>query len=87
MTTHLEVRIWRGGADGAFEKFLVPRQASQSVLDVVTWVQHNADAGLSYRFACRVGMCGSCATSGPFCEVHVDKGTRGYGALNIDGCP
>jgi fumarate reductase iron-sulfur subunit len=28
---------------------------------VVTWIQRNAEPGLSYRFACRVGMCGSCA--------------------------
>lgn len=31
------------------------------MLDVVTWIQRHADASLSYRFACRVGMCGSCA--------------------------
>ena len=31
------------------------------MLDVVTWVQRHADATLCYRFACRVGMCGSCA--------------------------
>ena len=31
------------------------------VLDVVTWIQQNAEPTLAYRFACRVGMCGSCA--------------------------
>ena len=57
----LQVRIWRGSADGAFHSYQVPRQDSQTVLDVVTWVQRHADPTLSYRFACRVGMCGSCA--------------------------
>lgn len=41
--------------------YRVPRRANQTVLDVVTWIQRNAEPGLSYRFACRVGMCGSCA--------------------------
>ena len=34
---------------------------SQTVLDVVTWIQRHLEPALSYRFACRVGMCGSCA--------------------------
>ena len=39
----------------------VPRRAHQTILDVVTQIQREQDATLSYRFACRVGMCGSCA--------------------------
>jgi fumarate reductase iron-sulfur subunit len=31
------------------------------VLDVVTYIQRRLDPTLAYRFACRVGMCGSCA--------------------------
>lgn len=57
----LKVSIWRGGADGAYQSFEVPARANQTVLDVVTWVQRHADPTLAYRFACRVGMCGSCA--------------------------
>jgi fumarate reductase iron-sulfur subunit len=57
----LDVAVWRGDADGAFEAYRVPARANQTVLDVVTWIQRNLDATLSYRFACRVGMCGSCA--------------------------
>ena len=59
----LSVRVWRGAESGAFSTFEVPRQASQTVLDVVTYIQRNLDPTLSYRFACRVGMCGSCAMS------------------------
>lgn len=58
----MEVKVWRaGGLKEGFETFEVPGQESQTVLDVVTWIQQNADPSLAYRFACRVGMCGSCA--------------------------
>src|SRR5512139_2070518 len=57
----LEVKVWRGGEQGAFQRFEVPRLESQTVLDVVTYIQRHLDPTLSYRFACRVGMCGSCA--------------------------
>ncbi|MFC3616135.1 succinate dehydrogenase/fumarate reductase iron-sulfur subunit [Lutimaribacter marinistellae] len=58
----LTVSVHRsGGAGHHFEEFIVPAYESQTVLDVVSWIQQNADATLSYRFACRVGMCGSCA--------------------------
>ena len=59
--TKLEVEIWRGAAAGRFQTFILPRRAHQTVLDVVTEMQREHDATLSYRFACRVGMCGSCA--------------------------
>jgi fumarate reductase iron-sulfur subunit len=61
MSRTLEVRLWRGGAEGRYERYMVPQRENQTVLDVVTWVQRNIDPTLAYRFACRVGMCGSCA--------------------------
>ena len=57
----LSVAVWRGGADGRFQDYSVPRRDSQTVLDVVTYIQRRLDPTLAYRFACRVGMCGSCA--------------------------
>ena len=74
----LVVEVWRGGADGAYQAFDVPRRESQTVLDVVTYIQRHLDPTLSYRFACRVGMCGSCAMNvngAPrwTCRTHVDK--------------
>jgi fumarate reductase iron-sulfur subunit len=57
----LRVEVWRGARDGRFQSFDLPRRANQTVLDVVTEIQREQDATLSYRFACRVGMCGSCA--------------------------
>jgi fumarate reductase iron-sulfur subunit len=59
--TALTVNVWRGAAEGAYQTFTVPRQANQTVLDVVTFIQRHLDSTLAYRFACRVGMCGSCA--------------------------
>lgn len=78
----LRVRIWRGAASGRFEHFEVPRQPSQTVLDVVTYVQRSLDPTLSYRFACRVGMCGSCAMTVNgvarwTCRTHVSKVVEG----------
>jgi len=57
----LEVEIWRGRARGRYETYRVPARATQTVLDVVTEVQRRHAPDLAYRFACRVGVCGSCA--------------------------
>jgi fumarate reductase iron-sulfur subunit len=82
MSAMLRVRVWRGDAAGAFREYAVPRQESQTVLDVVTHIQRALDPTLAYRFACRVGMCGSCAMTvngAPrwTCRTHVDKVARG----------
>ena len=74
----LKVSVWRGGADGRYQDYTVPQRQSQTVLDVVTYVQRHLDPTLAYRFACRVGMCGSCAmtVNGKprwTCRTHVDK--------------
>ncbi len=58
----LKVSVWRGDESGGRHvDYDVPGLESQTVLDVVTWIQRHSDPSLSYRFACRVGMCGSCA--------------------------
>jgi fumarate reductase iron-sulfur subunit len=74
----MEVRVWRGGEEGEYQSFEVPRRDSQTVLDVVTWIQRHADPTLAYRFACRVGVCGSCAMTVNgrprwTCRTHVSK--------------
>ena len=79
---NLDVRVWRTAADasetGAYREYEVPRQESQTVLDVVSHIQRHLDASLAYRFACRVGMCGSCAMTVNgvarwTCRTHVAK--------------
>ena len=75
----MTVSVWReSGDDGRFEKYQVPARKNQTVLDVVAYVQQYIDPTLSYRFACRVGMCGSCAmmVNGVprwTCRTHVSK--------------
>jgi fumarate reductase iron-sulfur subunit len=74
----LKVSVWRGGAQGEFQAFDVPRHPSQTVLDVVMYVQRALDPTLAYRYACRVGMCGSCAMTVNgvprwTCRTHVDR--------------
>ena len=61
MEPNLTVRVWRGTERGAFVTYEVPRRANQTILDVVTYIQRRLEPALAYRFACRVGMCGSCA--------------------------
>ena len=72
------VAIWRGKDEGNFVSYDVPRRESQTVLDVVTYIQRELDPSLSYRYACRVGMCGSCAMTVNgvarwTCRTHVAK--------------
>ena len=76
--SELDVSLWRGGEQGRYESYRVPLRENQTVLDVVTWVQRNLDPTLSYRFACRVGMCGSCAMTVNgrprwTCRIHVSR--------------
>ncbi len=57
----LNVKVWRGSADGQFVAYQVPCRDEQTVLDLVMHIQRRIDPTLSYRHACRVGKCGSCA--------------------------
>lgn len=83
----LEVSLWRGSDRGTYETYRVPLRPNQTVLDIVTWIQRNVDPSLTYRFACRVGVCGSCAMSVNgtprwTCRTHVSKVVRN-GSLKI----
>jgi fumarate reductase iron-sulfur subunit len=74
----LKVLVQRSSAVQEYE---VPREPSQTVLDVVTYIQRRLDPTLAYRYACRVGMCGSCAMTVNgvprwTCRTHVDKVVR-----------
>jgi succinate dehydrogenase iron-sulfur subunit len=88
MTTGtIKVSLWRGGAQGRYQVYEVPLRENQTVLDVVTFVQRHLDPTLSYRFSCRVGMCGSCAMTVNgrprwTCRTHVAKVTS-RGRLEI----
>ena len=85
---YLTVSVWRGDAAGGdYHVYEVPEYDNQTVLDVVSWIQQNSDATLTYRFACRVGMCGSCAmmvNGAPrwTCRTHVKK-VKQRGGLTV----
>lgn len=77
----LTVEVWRGDENGSFQTFLVPQRDHQTVLDVVTFIQKQLEPTLAYRFACRVGMCGSCAMTVNgvprwTCRTHVSRVSR-----------
>lgn len=84
----LTVRLWRGADAGRFVSYAAPRRENQTVLDVVTWIQRNLEPALAYRFACRVGVCGSCAMTVNgrprwTCRTHVAK-VASDGALTVE---
>ena len=84
MTLQLKVSLWRGAETGRYQVFSIPQRENQTVLDVVTYVQRHLDPSLSYRFACRVGVCGSCAMTVNgrprwTCRTHVSKVVRNGG--------
>src|SRR5215470_9464187 len=85
----LSVDVWRGTREGRFQAFRVPRRRNQTVLDVVTEIQREQDPTLSYRFACRVGMCGSCAMTVNgrprwTCRTRVSEAARDDGTLRLE---
>ena len=85
--SELSVSVWRGAREGHYQTYTVPQRESQTVLDVVTFVQRHLDPTLSYRFACRVGVCGSCAMTVNgrprwTCRTHVSK-VAGDGRLEV----
>lgn len=74
----ISVKIWRGAETGAFAAYSVEARQNQTVLDVVTEIQREQEPALAYRFACRVGVCGSCAMTVNgvprwTCRTHVSK--------------
>lgn len=84
----LQVRISRGTTEPSFSTYAVPWRENQTVLDVVTEVQRRLEPTLSYRFACRVGVCGSCAmtVNGKprwTCRTHVSRVEEG-GTITIE---
>ncbi len=85
--SQLTVSLWRGAQQGRYQTYSVPLRENQTVLDVVTFVQRHLDPTLSYRFACRVGVCGSCAMTVNgrprwTCRTHVSSVADG-GRLEI----
>jgi succinate dehydrogenase / fumarate reductase iron-sulfur subunit len=61
-TVTLRVFRWNreeGGA-GRLQDYQVPVIQGMTVLDALIWIKENLDHTLSWRAACRMGVCGSC---------------------------
>jgi fumarate reductase iron-sulfur subunit len=87
-TATLAVRVRRGQGE-RYDDFRVKRRTHQTVLDVVTEIQRGLDSTLAYRFACRVGMCGSCAMTVNgiprwTCRTRVDEVADGGDCLLLE---
>lgn len=61
-TITLRVQRYRPDVDAApyLQDFEVPWSQDTSVLDALNWVKDNLDASLTYRWSCRMAICGSC---------------------------
>ena len=57
----LRVFRWSQGAAERVQEYRVGAEADTTVLDALVDIQRAQDATLAFRYACRVGMCGSCA--------------------------
>jgi len=61
-TMTLEVLRYRPGQDHApeFQSYSIPYRDDWVVLDALNYVKDELDGTLSYRWSCRMGVCGSC---------------------------
>ena len=61
-TIRLEVARYRPGQDGepVFEGYDVPLADDWAVLDGLNHIKDQLDGSLSFRWSCRMGVCGSC---------------------------
>jgi fumarate reductase iron-sulfur subunit len=57
----LKVFRWGPGTRERVQKYWVRARQGMTVLDALVEVQRGTDPTLAFRYACRVGMCGSCA--------------------------
>jgi fumarate reductase iron-sulfur subunit len=49
-----------GGGDGNLRSYEVPYRDDWVVLDALNYIKDEVDGSLSYRWSCRMGVCGSC---------------------------
>src|SRR2546421_7340374 len=61
MTRTLRVFRWSADTPERVEDYRVSSGPDTTVLDALVAVQREQDPTLALRYACRVGMCGSCA--------------------------
>jgi len=60
MAMVLKVFRWAPGSRERLQRYWVPAKEGMTVLDALVDAQRRLDPTLAFRYACRVGMCGSC---------------------------
>jgi fumarate reductase iron-sulfur subunit len=67
MSAPIEIEVFRYRPDveeeGTWERYSVACRPDDSLLDVLNRIKDDVDSSLSYRWSCRMGVCGSCAMS------------------------
>ena len=63
MASSVTLRVFRWTPDEPerVQEYRVAAEADTTVLDALVEIQRGTDPTLAFRYACRVGMCGSCA--------------------------
>lgn len=49
-----------GAGEPYWQRYEVPFDASTSILDALNYIKEDLDASLSFRWSCRMAICGSC---------------------------
>jgi fumarate reductase iron-sulfur subunit len=49
-----------GGGEGEFQSYEVPYKKDWVLLDALNYLKDDVDSGLTFRWSCRMGVCGSC---------------------------
>lgn len=52
----------KSGGEPTFQDYDVPYREEWVVLDALNYIKDYVDGSLSYRWSCRMGVCGSCGT-------------------------
>ena len=64
MSESIELEIFRycpeKDAEPLFKSYQVPFREDWVVLDAINYIKDELDGTLSYRWSCRMGVCGSC---------------------------
>jgi fumarate reductase iron-sulfur subunit len=66
-TNTIQLRVFRydpqRGGEGSWSTYDVPFHDDWVVLDALNWIKDEVDGTLTYRWSCRMGVCGSCGMS------------------------
>jgi len=82
MADNVTLEVFRYGPDESsepsFQKYEVPLKKEWVILDALNYIKDNLDGTLSYRWSCRMGVCGSCGmmvNGSPVltCSTYMDK--------------